>query len=126
MIQSNFFQTIKEAMQTDSDLTLTIRKKEDQLTVLVHYKSTSKTVFPPLLLKGTAEQLDQYMGVNICRPIAKATNNYKEVQRWEAIIKASEEAVKEKATKKVQAKKPAKQELTESDSPTLFTENTNA
>jgi len=126
MIQSNFFQTIKEAMQTDSDLTLTIRKKEDQLTVLVHYKSTSKTVFPPLLLKGTAEQLDQYMGVNICRPIAKATNNYKEVQRWEAIIKASEEAVKEKATKKVQAKKPAKQELTESGSPTLFTENTNA
>jgi PRTRC genetic system protein E len=101
-MNTNFFSSIA-AMNITGDLQVTVRKGAAGnlvVSVLLNNEQCGdnvKQLIPPLLLKGTAEQLDNDFFENITKPIEQTSSL---LLNMETFLKQSEEAKKQSAMAK--------------------------
>ena len=96
-----FFTTLAEFMDQNSDLHITFKKKDNQLTVGVFF--TGAKEITPLTISGTAQELDAEFFSVLAEPIQKVNSfvfNAEQVKKSveDAKAKASEKSKKSSAT----------------------------
>lgn len=113
-----FFEQLNELIGT-SDTNMTFRKSEDQITVSVSVKNNTNdsalNQLKPVIVTGTASELDADFFTVIAKPLQKASGLITNVKEFEEnLTKAESEtkaakAAKEKAEKDAESKKKAEQ-----------------
>ncbi|MBS9768664.1 MAG: PRTRC system protein E [Flavobacteriaceae bacterium] len=109
-MNTNFFNQIAQ-MDINGSLQINIQQNEDNtliVSVLVQNESCgdkAKNLIPPLVLRGTSEELDNGFFENIVQPIEKTSAL---MVNMESYLKAQEQAKKQSAMEKEQAEKEQK------------------
>lgn len=107
-MNTNFFTTFSELLE-GQDLSLVIKRKADQLTVIVFPKprvdDPIKKDFPALNLIGTAEELDQHFFGQITRPLQETSQWAIDTQEWEDKMATMKAASQRAADEKKEAEK---------------------
>ena len=107
---TNFFQQVS-ALQLTGDVQIIIKQgTENKLTVSVLLQNeqcgdNAKQVIPPLILRGTTEELDSGFFENITKPLQSASGL---MVNMDAFLKQLEEAKKQSAMEKEKADKGKK------------------
>lgn len=109
MAITNFFSQVA-ALDFQGCLNLTLRRNGESLTVSVLLQNdacgdTAKTHIPPLILKGTPQELGEGFFPAIAEPV-KATSQL--LVNMEQYLKGQEEAKKQSAMEKKKTEKPDK------------------
>jgi len=109
MAITNFFSQVA-ALDFQGCLNLTLRRDGEQLTVSVLLQDdacgdTAKAHIPPLILKGTPQELGEGFFPNIAAPV-QATSQL--LTNMEQYLKGQEEAKKNSAMEKKKTEKPDK------------------
>lgn len=99
-----FFTTLAEFMDQNSDLHITFKKKDNQLTVGVFF--TGAKEITPLTISGTAQELDDEFFNVLAEPIQKVNGFVFNAEQ----VKKSVEDAKAKAAAKKPAATPSKPE----------------
>lgn len=115
---TQFFKHLNEIIGT-SDTTMTFRKSGEQITVSVAVKNntTDKALdmIKPIIISGTADELDEGFFAEITRPVQKASGLISNTKDFEENLSKTEKeskvakAAKEKADKEAEVKKKAEQ-----------------
>ncbi len=109
-MNTNFFNQIAQ-MDINGSLQINIQQNEDNtliVSVLVQNESCgdkAKNLIPPLVLRGTSEELDNGFFENIVQPIEQTSAL---MVNMESYLKAQEQAKKQSAMEKEQAEKEKK------------------
>ncbi|MCX6165185.1 MAG: PRTRC system protein E [Ignavibacteriae bacterium] len=93
----DFFKKMFEAI--DYDVTFTVSKKENELTVLMQPIS-GKSKFPPFSVKGTPEELDEKFFEVFTEAIEKTKGLIQNINSFEKAVEEKANQVKKEATKK--------------------------
>lgn len=108
-----FFQNLSKLLDR-TDITLSVRGGEKQITVSVVPKSTNKEVdvqFPVMTISGSPEEVDQEFFNQINKPISDAVQflvNKADLEKATSEKKQADAKKKEEAEKKKAAKEAAK------------------
>ncbi len=109
-MNTNFFNQIAQ-MDINGNLQINIQKNEDNtliVSILLQNDTCddkAKNLIPPLVLRGTSEELDNGFFVNIVQPIEQTSSL---MVNMETYLKAQEQAKKQSAMEKEQAEKEKK------------------
>lgn len=98
----NFFKQLSELID-GIDVNLTIRKSNEELTILLQPKAAkegTKTSLKPLNIKGTPEELDEHFFSTISATVKKATGIIASIEVFEKDIENTKKVVEDEARKK--------------------------
>lgn len=99
-----FFQQMYDWMTSGVDITLSLRKQENQLTIIVvpranNVKNAQQKLFIPMTVTGTPQMLDAEFATVISEPLKKATSLLFNVKIPEKQISGNKEAKETKEGK---------------------------
>lgn len=106
MEKSNmFFKQLSELLPDGVDLNLTVRKKDDEITMVITPQSTSSKVIP-MSIKGTADELDKEFFKTIGEMLKGTKGLIVQTKQYEERLKKKTKEMEDKLAEKKVENKP--------------------